>query len=101
MDTGPVDREASVKLLAAILVDRPQLTGAACIGKHAMFDPIVGNGNQYRDQERVRLAKAAQLCAGCPAVQRCTSVTVAVTVEVMPAARRPPAPPPGVLPLRN
>ena len=51
-----------------------------------MFDPIVGNGFQYRKQERARLAKAATLCAGCPARTKCTSVTVAVTVEaVIPA----------------
>lgn len=77
-----MDREASVKLLAAILTDLPQLTGAACVGKHRMFDPVIGNGLQCRDRERVRvrLAKAARVCAGCPVIQRCTSVTVAVTV---------------------
>jgi hypothetical protein len=53
-----VDHEASVKLLAAILADLPQLTGAACVGRHQLFDPVLGNGRRYRDQERVRLAKA-------------------------------------------
>ncbi|MGB8997337.1 MAG: hypothetical protein WCC65_18785 [Pseudonocardiaceae bacterium] len=91
-----MDRDSVVALLAEILTDRPQLTDAACIGKHATFDPIVGNGHQYRKQERVRLAKAARVCAGCPVIQRCTTVTVAVTVEVIPAPRRP-VPPPGVL----
>jgi len=30
-----------------------------------MYDPVLGNGHQYRDQERARLAKAARVCAGC------------------------------------
>jgi hypothetical protein len=72
---GTVDREGVVALLAEILTDRPQLTGAACIGKHAIFDPIVGNGLQYRDQERVRLAKAARVCGGCPVIHRCPCAT--------------------------
>jgi hypothetical protein len=41
-----------------------------------MFDPVVGNGRQYRDQEQIRLAEAARLCATCPAIRHCTSVTV-------------------------
>jgi hypothetical protein len=99
VNTRDRDRNGVVALLAEILTDRPQLTGAACIGKHAMFDPIVGNSLQYRNRERVRLAKAARVCAGCPVIQRCTTVTtVAVTVEVIPAPRRSTPPPPGVLP---
>lgn len=65
-----------VALLAEILTDRPHLTGASCIGKHALFDPVLGNGRQYQRQERARLAKAAHVCAGCPAIRHCTSVTV-------------------------
>jgi hypothetical protein len=71
-----MDREASIRLLAAILADAPRLEDAACIGKHRMYDPVLGNGHQYRDQERARLAKAAHVCAGCPAIRHRPTVTV-------------------------
>lgn len=91
-----------VALLAEILTDLPRLPNAACVGRHALYDPVTGNGHQQRRQEQIRLAEAARVCAGCPVIGRCTSVTVAATVEaVIPAPRRPSAPPPGVLPLRN
>ncbi len=96
-----MDREGSIKLLAAILTDLPQLTGASCIGRHELFDPppgLPGNGYRNPHQERERVHQAATLCTGCPVKARCPSVTVAAitTVEVIPAPRRP-APPPGVL----
>lgn len=71
-----MDADAVVALLKEILADLLRLPGAACIGKHAMFDPVIGNGLQYRDQEQIRLAKAARLCATCPAIRHCPSVTV-------------------------
>ncbi len=77
VNTGAVDREASIKLLAAILTDPPWLSGAACIGRHEMFDPVPGHGgHQHQRQERIRRVQAARLCAGCPAIRRCTTVTV-------------------------
>jgi hypothetical protein len=54
-----------IKLLSAILAHLPRLPGASCIGKHRMYDPVLGNGHQHRDQERARLAEAARVCAGC------------------------------------
>jgi hypothetical protein len=77
-----MDREASIKLLAAILADLPQLTGASCIGKHRAFDPIVGNGHLYQHQEQIRLAEAARLCAGCPARAKCSAATLSTTGSV-------------------
>jgi hypothetical protein len=91
-----MDADGALRLLAEILTDLPQLTGASCVGKHRMFDPVIGNGHRYRDQERARQTKAARVCAGCPVIGRCPSVTT-VAVEVVPAPGRP-APPPGLLP---
>jgi hypothetical protein len=87
-----MDREASIKLLSTILADTVRLPGAACIGKHRMYDPIVENRHRYRDREWARLTKAARVCAGCPVIQRCNTVATMATVEVMPAPRRPPPP---------
>jgi len=71
-----MDREGSIKLLAAILADLPQLTDASCIRRHELFDPTSGNGgHQHQRQEQIRRAEAAQVCAGCPVIQRCTTVT--------------------------
>jgi hypothetical protein len=66
--------------------------------KHRLFDPAPGSGRQHQRLEQIRLTDAARVCAGCPATQRCPSVTTAtaVTVEVIPAPRRSP-PRPGVL----
>jgi hypothetical protein len=75
-----------IKLLSAILAHLPRLPGASCIGKHRMYDPVLGNGHQHRDQERARLAEAARVCAGCPVVQRFTTVMTAEVV--IPAPRR-------------
>lgn len=38
-----MDPDATVRLLTAILTDQPRLVGAACIGRHELFDPICGN----------------------------------------------------------
>jgi hypothetical protein len=72
---GTMDREASIKLLSTILADTVRLTGAACIGKHQLFDQIPGNGG-HPHQEQIRRAEAARLCARCPAIRHCPSVTV-------------------------
>jgi WhiB family redox-sensing transcriptional regulator len=87
LDTVHMDREGSIKLLSGILAGTPRLPGAACIGRHELYDPIAGNGPQFQRAEQIRLAEAAQVCAGCPVIQRCPSVTtVAVTtIEVIPA----------------
>jgi hypothetical protein len=94
-----MDADGALLLLREILADLPRLHGASCVGQYALFDPVVDNGRRHRDQERARLAKTATICATCPVRAQCISVTVAVTVEVIPAPRRRPAPPPGVLSL--
>jgi hypothetical protein len=72
-----MDADATLALLKAILAGTVRLTGAACIGKHQLFDPLPGNGNQaHREQERARVARALACCAGCPAIRHCPSVTV-------------------------
>ncbi|MGH3685131.1 MAG: hypothetical protein ACRDSM_08770 [Pseudonocardiaceae bacterium] len=70
-----VDRDGTIKLLAVILADLPKLDGAACRGRHELFDPIRGNGHRYQHEEHIRLAKAARICSSCPMVQRCPDVT--------------------------
>ncbi|MGH3769027.1 MAG: hypothetical protein ACRDS0_31685 [Pseudonocardiaceae bacterium] len=67
---------AVVALLEAILTDLPKLDGAACRGRHEMFDPIRGNGHLYQQEERIRFAKdRPDLRAGCPVIHRCPDVT--------------------------
>ncbi|MGH3888769.1 MAG: hypothetical protein ACRDSZ_19790 [Pseudonocardiaceae bacterium] len=45
-----VDRDGTIKLLAVILADLPKLDGAACRGRHELFDPIRGNGHRYQHE---------------------------------------------------
>ncbi len=54
-----MDREASIKLLSTILADTVQLPGAACLGKHHLFDPVSGTSRVHRHQEQQRVARAA------------------------------------------
>lgn len=80
VDTEHVDREATARLLSAILANQPRLPGAACIGRHELFDPIRGNGSRFQHQEQIRRVEAARIRAGCPVIHYCPSVT-AVAVE--------------------
>jgi transcription factor WhiB len=75
-----VDREATVRLLAAILAGQPRLPGAACRGRCELFDPIRGNSPRFQRQKHLRLAEAARVCAGCPVTQRCPDVTVEAVI---------------------
>ncbi|PZS23005.1 MAG: hypothetical protein DLM60_03360 [Pseudonocardiales bacterium] len=70
-----MDPDGTVRLLSAILADQPRLSGAACIGRHEMFDPIRNGDPRYQREEQLRRTEAARLCAGCPARQRCPDVT--------------------------
>ena len=76
-----MDADATLDLLKEILAGVPRLTGAACIERHEMFDPVLGNGHQYQRQEQIRLAKAARLCTTCPAIRHCPSVTVSTELK--------------------
>jgi hypothetical protein len=39
-------------LLREILAGTARLPNAACIGRHELFDPVVGNGHRYQRQEQ-------------------------------------------------
>jgi hypothetical protein len=89
----------------------PRLPDAACIGHHQLFDPQLGNGDRaHRAAEHARMARAATLCATCPARPECptvvtstsTAITVAVGVQrVSTRVRTSIPPPPGTLPAAN
>ena len=70
-----MDREGTIKLQAVILADIPKLDGAACHGRHELFDSAPRNGRRYQQEEQIRLAEAARICSSCPVVQRCPDVT--------------------------
>ena len=108
VDTRSVDHDGTIKLLSEILTDTARLPGASCVGRHELFDPVVGNGLVYRDQERARLTKAATVCATYPVQMQCiTMVTSSATsITAVVAVRRSAVParprfrhPPGTLPL--
>ncbi|MGH3824569.1 MAG: hypothetical protein ACRDRA_17305, partial [Pseudonocardiaceae bacterium] len=67
-----------VQLLKVILADQPRLPGAACRGRHELFDPVVGNGPRFQHREQHRRAEAARVCAGCPERHHCPDVTTAM-----------------------
>ncbi|MGH3934145.1 MAG: hypothetical protein ACRDS1_04060 [Pseudonocardiaceae bacterium] len=72
MDTGAVDPDGVVLLVAEIVRGAPNLPGAACRGRFELFDEAVGRGGPERPaQERQRLQRAAELCRGCPARPAC------------------------------
>lgn len=76
-----MDPDAALDLLKEILAGVPRLTGAACVGRHELFDPVPDKGHRYRLREQIRRAEAARLCAGCPAIRHCTSVTINHRIE--------------------
>jgi hypothetical protein len=89
-NTDPVDHDGTIELLSKILADTVRLTGAACIGRHELFGQTPGNGgHQHQRQEQIRRAEAARLCAGCPAIQHCTSVTVSTELKNSTELKRP------------
>ncbi len=74
-NTATVDPDGTVRLLIAILTGQPQLPGAACRGRHELFDPIRCIDPQHYRQEQIRRTEAARICAGCPMIHRCPDVT--------------------------
>jgi hypothetical protein len=40
-----------IKLLSAILAHLPRLPGASCIGKHRMYDPVLGGLSETQLEE--------------------------------------------------
>ncbi|MGH3550781.1 MAG: hypothetical protein ACRDQU_22200 [Pseudonocardiaceae bacterium] len=77
-----MDPDGSIKLLSAILAGVQPLPGAACSGRHVLYDELHGGyGRRHRDQERERLQRAAACCASCPARTQCTTVTTSSTAS--------------------
>lgn len=82
VNTGSVDRDAVVALVAAIVRGIPSLPGAACIGHHDLFDELPGRGHQHHDDEHARIARAAACCGTYPARVQCPTVTTSTTITV-------------------
>lgn len=63
----PKRREVSgeMALLEAILTDRPNLEGAACIGRYELFDATDADSEAYRH------AAAEAMCWRCPVRSKC------------------------------
>ena len=60
----------------------PQLTGARCRGRHSLFDD--GATGEHPDAVNLRHAHALELCARCPALDRCLT-----WFEELPSSKRP------------
>ena len=41
-----MDTDGALLLLQEILTDLPQLSGAACVGRHALYDELPGHHDQ-------------------------------------------------------
>jgi hypothetical protein len=77
-----MDADATPALLKQILAGTVRLTGAACIGRHELFDRIPGNGgHQHQRLKQIRRAEAARPCARCPAIRHCPSATVSTELK--------------------
>jgi hypothetical protein len=83
-----MDADATLALLKQILAGTVRLPGAACVGRHRLFDSVVGNGHRYRDQEHTRIARAAACCATCPARAQCPTATTSSTITLAVGVRR-------------
>jgi hypothetical protein len=66
-----MDREGTITLLSVILAGIPQLNGAACVGRHHLYDEIPGRGQN--DQRRQSYQAAAGVCSRCPVPVLCPS----------------------------
>ncbi len=68
-----VDPDGTIKLVGAILRGTPSLPGAACRGRHELFDEIPGQPNRRGVAEILaqRRTAAAALCSQCPVRARC------------------------------
>lgn len=75
LNTAGTDADAALALLKVILADTVRLPHASCVGRHEMFDPILGNGRQYQAQEQIRLATARVGAGAQPerSAPRCTA----------------------------
>lgn len=60
----------TVPLLEQILTDLPALSGAACIGRHELFDLAVHPEDQRTASAQARIA-ASRICSTCPHTSTC------------------------------
>jgi hypothetical protein len=66
-----MDCEGTITLLSVILAGTPQLNGAACVGRHQLYDEIPDRGQS--DQRRQRYQAATGVCSRCPVRVLCPS----------------------------
>ncbi|MGH3784354.1 MAG: hypothetical protein ACRDRO_27980 [Pseudonocardiaceae bacterium] len=56
--TCGMDADGAGALLKEILHGALRLPGASCVGRHRVYDPVVGHGQQHQRQEQNRVAEA-------------------------------------------
>jgi hypothetical protein len=68
VDTATVDPNGTIKLLSKILWELPNLPGAACTGRHELYEDPARENPVLRTQ---RVATAARVCRSCPQRPAC------------------------------
>ncbi|UYF92437.1 WhiB family transcriptional regulator [Rhodococcus aetherivorans] len=68
---GP--RRVPLPPLLATMVDG-RLAGAACVGRHELFDGELDNAREDSAARAARHAAAAEICRGCPVLTACRVV---------------------------
>ena len=51
-----------------------RLAGAACVGRHELFDDELDNAREYAAARAARHAAAAEICRGCLVLTACRVV---------------------------
>jgi WhiB family transcriptional regulator, redox-sensing transcriptional regulator len=84
----------NVETLFAALAAAPRLPGAACVGRHELFDLRDGIDPDRAEVE----ARALAICSACPALADCSAWLASLPARKRPTGvvagvlRRPPAP---------
>ncbi|GED99699.1 hypothetical protein nbrc107696_01460 [Gordonia spumicola] len=63
------------ELAKSVLADTPNLTGAACTGRHTVFDPI-DHDTESPGTVAARHAEAERICRQCPVLDLCRTAWV-------------------------
>ncbi|WP_288076307.1 WhiB family transcriptional regulator [Rhodococcus sp. (in: high G+C Gram-positive bacteria)] len=66
-------RRVQLPVLLAAMVDG-RLVGAACVGRHELFDDELDNAREDAAARAARHAAAAQICRDCPVMTACRVV---------------------------
>ncbi|WP_175427944.1 WhiB family transcriptional regulator [Rhodococcus pyridinivorans] len=66
-------QRVAVPALIAALVDG-RLAGAACVGRHELFDAELDTARETATQRDTRHAAAVAICTGCPVRDTCRNV---------------------------